>query len=344
MSRVRLVPLLPLVSLVLVAGLSGCSLASSPDAGSGEASQPTTQKAFTPLPAGAQYYTPPASGADPGADQPAGSAEVVGSLRPDSATPEQRVPQIVARGRIVVGISSSLNLMAFQNPTTGQVEGFDVDIAREIARDIFGDPNRVDFRFLTTAERENALTNHDVDIVVRTLSVTQDRAQRIQFSIPYLRTKTRILSLTSNPVTSADQLRGLTVCATRDSLFHRYATQVAPQSKFLLTYDWSDCLVALQQHQVQAIISDDAILSGIAAQDPWTHIAGPELGVADFAVGIPLDSEKFPTDGLVRQVNSTLLRMQSDGSWWRSYSRWLQPYVGSGGVPPAPVFRQEGEN
>ena len=67
-----------------------------------------------------------------------------GSLRPDDKKPEERIPEIVKRGRIIVGVDQSQYLLSFRDNATGELKGFEVDLAREIARDIFGDPDKVD--------------------------------------------------------------------------------------------------------------------------------------------------------------------------------------------------------
>ena len=128
---------------------------------------------------------------------------------------------------------------------------------------------------------------------------------------------------------------------TKDSTFQHNAQVIAPHSRFLITNDWSDCLVAMQQHQVQAIISDDSILSGLAAQDSNTHLVGQPYGSSDYAVGIAKSTPGKNTDGLVRQANSTLMRIRSDGTWQRLYDKWLGKYLGDSGVPPEPTYVQE---
>lgn len=294
---------------------------------------------FTPIPDGATYVNPPhESSANP---TPTPDTDVYETLAPDNSTPEERIPDIVRRGRIIVGVSSSLNFLGFQDPSNGNLEGFDVSLAREIARDIFGDPERIDFRFLSSAERVDALQHGNVDIVVRTMTIDRERRAKVAFSAPYLHAQARILASTSSSIRSADDLRDATVCVTKDSTFQHNAQVIAPHSRFLITNDWSDCLVAMQQHQVQAIISDDSILSGLAAQDSNTHLVGQPYGSSDYAVGIAKSTPGKNTDGLVRQVNSTLMRIRSDGTWQCLYDKWLGKYLGDSGVPPEPTYVQE---
>ncbi|HWB38293.1 MAG TPA: transporter substrate-binding domain-containing protein, partial [Rugosimonospora sp.] len=89
--------------------------------------------------------------------------------------------------------------------------------------------------------------------------------------------------------------------------------------------DWTDCLVMLQQGQVEAISTDDTILAGLAAQDPNVHLVGSRFTDEPYGIAV---SQKSPE--LVRFVNSVLDRMRSDGTWAAIYTKWL------GGPAPAP--------
>jgi len=81
---------------------------------------------------------------------------------------------------------------------------------------------------------------------------------------------------------------------------------------------WSDCLVLLQQGNVAAVSTDDSILAGLAAQDPWTKIVGPRFSNEPYGLAISKQHPDF-----VRFVNAVLQRMRSDGQWAASYARWV---------------------
>lgn len=293
------------------------------------------EPAGPPLPAGSVIEE-----ADNVPPTPPETEDVVGSLRPDDASPEERVPQIVDRGRLIVGIDQSQNLLSFRNPVTSQLEGFEVDLAREIARDIFGNSNAVDFRFIEAGQRENALLQGTVDVVISTMSITQDRQEILEFSTPYMNADVRMLTVQGSGVRTYEDLPGETVCIAEGSTSLEHARLHASESQLLLTRRWSDCLMALQQHQTDAIISDDTVLSGMAAQDPFTHLTGASVGQEHYGVAIAKESEERDTQGLVRQVNSTIERIRRDGTWWTMFDRWFGPYLTSLG-PPDLQYREE---
>lgn len=300
-----------------------------------QAQNQAQEPAGPPLPAGSVIED--AGNVPPSAPE---AEEVVGSLRPDDAPPEERVPQIVDRGRLIVGIDQSQNLLSFRNPVTSQLEGFEVDLAREIARDIFGNSNAVDFRFIEAGERENALLNDTVDVVISTMSITQDRQEILEFSTPYMNADVRLLTVQGSGVRTYEDLTGETVCIAEGSTSLEHARLHAPESQLLLTRRWSDCLMALQQNQANAIISDNTVLSGMASQDPFTHLTGAAVGQEHYGVAIAKEAEERNTEGLVRQVNSTMERIRRDGTWWTMFDRWFGPYLTSLG-PPDLQYREE---
>ncbi|APT85529.1 hypothetical protein CAQU_11265 [Corynebacterium aquilae DSM 44791] len=317
--------------LLLATGLtlSACSTPETPSMHDTQDAQPVTW----PLPPGAVLEQAGSVTPDPIEDD----ALPHGSLAPDNATPADRVPTIVDRGYVLVGVNQSQNLLSFRDPVTGQLQGFEVDIAREIARDIFGDPDRVEFRYVDASDFQEALDTGRVDMVLRSMSITAARQQHMAFSAPYLATSKQLLALTQSGVDSVRDLNGRTVCVANMSTALDRARQVATGANIIKVRNWADCLVALQQHQADAILADDAILAGIAAQDPYATLVGNNLSRENYGVVFPLPAEKPAAAGGIRQVNYTLARISRDGTWQKIYNRWLGPYQVSAGPPP-PVY------
>ncbi|WP_417287176.1 transporter substrate-binding domain-containing protein [Corynebacterium variabile] len=317
--------------------LSSAVILASCSSGDGLQQWPDPADPQVPLPAGAVF----SDGEDTGDVQDDGGAPF-GSLRPGDATPEQRVPEIIDRGRLIVGVSQSMNQLGFRDPVTGEMAGFEVDIAHEIARDIFGDPDKVDFRYIEGDGRDEALHDGDVDIVVRSMTVTRLRQMNVEFSIPYLSVNPRLLVTRNSGITSEEDLADKTVCATTRSTSAQALTSGIDHGRILLTETWPDCLMAMQHGQVDAIYSDSAVLSGLRAQDPNTELVGMSDHTDLYAVATAPPTVR-DTAGLVRQVNTTLERIRSDGTWDRLYEQWLAPYTGAGSQPEA-VYRTDEES
>ncbi|MDK8763695.1 glutamate ABC transporter substrate-binding protein [Corynebacterium sp. MSK218] len=264
-----------------------------------------------------------------GAGEAAAESEVepYGSYHPDDKTPEERVPDIIKRGRLIVGVDRSNNLLSYRDTATGEVRGFEVDIAREIARDIFGDPSKVDFRFVEASDRAKALNDRQVDMVIRTMTISPQRQREVAFSIPYMKTDARLLVLKKSGIHSVADTAGLTLCAAKGSTMVNAIRKHAPAADILETRAWGDCLMSLQLGQTDGIVVDDALLSGMLAQDSYTEIVGDALETQSYGVAVRKPDASYDSRPLIRQVNSTLERIRSDGTWLKLFNTWLGNYM-----------------
>lgn len=278
-----------------------------------------------PMPSGATVAS-----AAPGAAVQ--SCDATASLRP-STEAGPAVEAIRQRGRLVVGLDQNTNLFSFRDPVSGKLEGFDVDIAREVATDLLGDPAKVEFKLLESADRIDALVDQRVDVVVNTTTITCERAQQIAFSTVYFEASQRLLAPRDSPVRGPADLVGKRVCAQEGTTSLATIDRVAPAATLLAVPNWDDCLVALQQGQADVASTDDSILAGLAVQDPNLHIVGPNLEPEPYGIGVNQAQED-----LVRMVNASLERMRRDGTWLSLYEKWLTA-IGPAPNPPEPKYR-----
>ena len=307
------------VTVAAVTVLAGCGRAE------GVAPAPTLSLT-PPTPAGMEELQPELM---PPPEDTDGDCDLTASLRPfpDRAQADAAVANIRSRGRLIVGLDIGSNLFSFRDPITGEITGFDVDIAGEVARDIFGTPSQVEYRILSSADRVAALQNNQVDIVVKTMSITCERKKLVNFSTVYLTANQRILAPRESTIAQASDLSGKRVCAVKGTTSLQRIQEINPSPIIVSVVTWADCLVALQQRQVDAVSTDDSILAGLVAQDPYLHIVGPSMNEEPYGIGINLANT-----GLVRFVNGTLDRVRRDGTWNTLYRKWLTVL----GPPPAP--------
>ena len=262
------------------------------------------------------------------------SDDCTASLRPfpSKAEAAEAVSNIRNRGRLIVGLDIGSNLFSFRDPITGEITGFDVDIAGEVARDIFGTPSQVEYRILSSADRITALQNNQVDIVVKTMSITCDREELVNFSTEYLAANQRILAPRDSAIAGASDLAGKRVCAVTGTTSLQRIQKINPPPVIVEVVTWADCLVALQQRQVDAVSTDDSILAGLVSQDPYLHIVGSTMAKEPYGIGINKENP-----GLVRFVNGTLERIRRDGTWNTLYRKWLT-VLGPSPSPPVPRY------
>jgi polar amino acid transport system substrate-binding protein len=241
------------------------------------------------------------------------------SLRPPGSpqvTSGSFMAKIRARGHLIAGVDQSTYHFGFLNPLNGQIEGFDIDMIRAVAKAIFGRPDKVVFKAITDAQRIPDIESGAVDIVAHTMTITCDRLQQVDFSSVYFDAAQRVLVLKSSSANSLAALRGQKVCATSgsDSLARIAAAKAVPVA---VPY-WTDCLVLLQQGDVAAVSTDDSILDGLAAQDPWTKLVGPRLTDEPYGLAVSRQHPEF-----VRFANAVLAQLRANSQWAASYAHWI---------------------
>jgi polar amino acid transport system substrate-binding protein len=272
------------------------------------AAPPSTKSACPP--AATASYQPLSSVPRPGS-MPAGSLEAT----------------IAKRGRLVVGVSADTRLLGARNLKTNQFEGFDIEMARQVARAIFGDASKVQFRAISAAQRIPFLNQGadagGVDLVARAMTMTCARWSDVAFAGPYFMSYLRLLvrqdeaagTVEALGAEKAKQQRKARVCATNGTTTLDRVRKV-PDVEGVGVALTTDCMVLWQQGQVDAIAADDAILAGLAAQDPSAKIVGPlTLESEPYGLAVAKSHPEF-----VRFLNAVLEQMRRDGTWRSAYA------------------------
>jgi polar amino acid transport system substrate-binding protein len=277
------------------------------------------------------------------------SCDPTASLRPASPLPApgqmptgSTMAAIQKQGHLVVGVDQSTFRFGYRDPRTGQIQGFDIDVAREIARAIFGDPNAIELHALNSADRLPAVENKDghtptVDMVVSQVSMTCGRWQDVDFSSVYYLAHQALLVRLGSGIAGVPDLEGKTVCVTKGSTSEDNIKKLLATDKVNATIDEvesrADCLVHLQDGKADAITSDDTILTGFHLQDQLTQLLDASLHDEPYGIAIPQGNEDF-----VRFVNGVLDQMRSDGRWQAIDEKWLSS-LGPAPSPPTPTYK-----
>lgn len=250
--------------------------------------------------------------------------------------------------KLIVGTGTNAHLLSYRDPRDGQVRGFEAAIAEEIAFAIFGGDrakiaDRIQYRALNLVDRIPALVGKNdrgervetVDIVLAGMTMTCERWKDAAFSAEYYSARQRLLVNHNSGVESIDDLGGKKVCASTASVNLRPIAEAGSNPVPVGAANTSDCLVLLQQGQIDAVSTGDIILAGLAAQDPATRIVGPSLGADPTGIAISPD-----TPDLVRFVNGVLEKLIADGTWERLQQTWLAEHIGAA-EPPVLQYRPE---
>jgi ABC-type amino acid transport substrate-binding protein len=169
---------------------------------------------------------------------------------------EAPMDAIQSRGRIIAGVSYDIPGMGYRNPQTGLIEGFEADLARAIAATLLGAPDRVEFRPVTDAGRIPLLQSDQLDMVLSQLTITPDREEQVDFSIPYWVTREALLVPMGSSIKGFEDLKGKRITAVAGSVSIRRMKAALPDEKLVETRLSADCLEVIAKGEADAASND----------------------------------------------------------------------------------------
>jgi glutamate transport system substrate-binding protein len=234
--------------------------------------------------------------------------------------------KIQERGEITIGVKYDVPPFGFENPQTNEVEGFDVEMGRIIAEELGVEPKFVE---AISDNRIPFLQRGTVDLILSTMTINQERDLEIEFSEPYYIARGRILVPQDSDIRGIEDLAGKRVCTALGSTYEETIREEAPEADLQLVDTYSECLELLQNGAIDAISTDDVILTGMIIQDDTLQMVGDELTVEPYGAGIKEGDKEFQ-----RFVSDTLEAAQEDGRWDEIYQEWVGQYVPQDAQPP----------
>ncbi|MET0496552.1 MAG: glutamate ABC transporter substrate-binding protein [Actinoplanes sp.] len=292
----------------------------------------------SPLPDGLATPSPGASAtAGPGTTPPACNPRA--SLRPTALPAAGKMPsgsylaEIQKRGFLILGTSQDTLLFSSRNSFTGKIEGFDVDMGRQIAQAIFGDPDKIQIKVIAYDKRVSSAVDGSVDIVADTMTANCDRWTDVNFSSIYYEAGQKVLVSTDSKAKRIEDLAGKKICSAAGSTSFDNIAKVSTKPIAVAKPAFGDCLVAFQRNEVDGISTDDTILAGMAAQDPYAKVIGQPFTEEPYAMAMAKLHPDF-----ARFVNAVLERNRANGTWKKTYERWLGDF-GPAPAPPAAQYR-----
>ncbi|MEV0824491.1 serine/threonine-protein kinase [Nonomuraea rubra] len=198
---------------------------------------------------------------------------------PEPATSFATVADKVAQtGKIVIGVKGDLPGVALQNG--GEFEGFDIEIAKRIATELGA--KETTFVQVGRYDREPALAEGRVDLVVATYSIDQSRTQ---FAGPYYLAHQDLLVRAGDGIEKIGDLKGKRICAPNSPSVG--AVQDRVKVIPVTASDYAACMDLLRSGKVSAVPGDDLILAGFAARENMRYkILGAKLTNERYGVGI----------------------------------------------------------
>jgi glutamate transport system substrate-binding protein len=241
--------------------------------------------------------------------------------------------KIQAAGEIKIGVKYDVPPFGFKNPQNDEIEGFDVDLGRAIAEKLGVEPNFIE---AISDNRIPFLEDGTVDLVLSTMTINAERDQEIDFSEPYYIARGRILVPQDSDITGVDSLAGKNVCTALGSTYEETLKEQAPKAKLRLVDSYSECLELVQNGAVDAVSTDDVILTGMIIQDESLKLTeGEPLTTEPYGAGIKDGDTEFK-----EFVDGVLEEYKSDGGWAEAYEKWVGQYTDEQQDPPTMTLQE----
>jgi ABC-type amino acid transport substrate-binding protein len=240
--------------------------------------------------------------------------------------------KIQRNGEITIGVKYDVPPFGFLNPQTDEVEGFDVDLGRFIAEELGVKPKFIE---AISDNRIPFLERGTVDLILSTMTINAERDTEIDFSEPYYIAEGRILVPKGSDIKGLQDLNGKSVCTALGSTYEETIRERAPDADLRLVDTYSECLELLQNEAIDAISTDDVILTGMIIQDDSLQMVGDRLTVEPYGVGIKEGDKQMK-----RFVDQVLTQMEEDGRWEETYQKWVGRHLDRQEQPPEMTLQE----
>jgi aspartate/glutamate/glutamine transport system substrate-binding protein len=246
-----------------------------------------------------------------------------GATKDKAAAAPGSVESIKARGKLKVGVKVDVPKFGLKNEKSGEIEGFEIDIARAIAKKMMGDPSKVDLQGVTAKTRGPLLDNGEIDLVIATFTITEERKKSYNFSDPYFVDGVALLVKKSAGIAGLKDLNGKNIgvsqSATTKQAIQTEAEKAGIKVNFLEFGTYPELKSALDSGRVDCFSTDGSILQGYV--DDATTILPDRFSPQSYGV-----VSKKSNEELASFVNTAVAELKKSGELDKLVEKWsLKP-------------------
>jgi glutamate transport system substrate-binding protein len=266
------------------------------------------------------------SGDDDASTDAAGDVKGATATNVEKFAADTTLGKIQAKGEMTIGVKFDVPPFGVKNPQTGEVEGFDIEMGKAVAAKLGVKPKFIE---AISDNRIPFLEDGTADLILSTMTINEERVGQISFSDPYFIARGRVLVPGDSTITGVADLAGKNVCTALGSTYEANLKKQAPEAKLKLVDSYSECLELVQNGAVDAVSTDDVILTGMIIQDDTLKLVGDQLTQEPYGAGIKKDDAQ-----MVDFVNGVFKGLKDDGTWAKLHQQWIGKYTGEKGEVP----------
>lgn len=207
----------------------------------------------------------------------------------------------------------------------GQHQGFDIELAKRVAKDLLGDESKIEYVVTEAANRVEFLKSEKVDIVFASFSVTPEREEVVDFASPYLKSSLGIVSKKSQPIQTVEQLQNKTLIVNKGSIADNYFSKNYPKIQLLKYEQNTDAFNAFKDGRGDAIAQDSTYAFAWVRENPNYTVGISQIGNEDFIA----PAVKKGNITLLNWLNQEIQTLQKTGEIEKIYQKTLAPIYGT---------------
>ena len=233
------------------------------------------------------------------------------------------IEQLKQVGKVRIGVFSDKPPFGYVD-AQGKSQGFDVEIAKAITKDLLGDENKAEFVLVEAANRAEYLVSNKVDIILANFTVTPARKEVVDFANPYMKVALGVVSKDGGVITDIEQLKGKTLLLNKGTTADAYFTKNYPDIKTLKFEQNTETFEALRDGRGDALAHDNTLLFAWAKENPGFTMGIKNLGDQDT---IAPAVKKGDTE-LLNWLNAEIQKLGKEGVLKQAYDKTLLPIYG----------------
>lgn len=231
--------------------------------------------------------------------------------------------EIKEDGKIKIGVFSDKNPFGYVDEN-GEEQGYDVYFAKRIGKDLLGSEDAVEFVYVEAANRVEYLESAKVDIILANFTVTDERAEKVDFALPYMKVSLGIVSPDANEITDVEQLNGKTLIVVKGTTAETYFGENYPDINLLKFDEYQEAYDALLDGRGDAFSTDNTEVLAWALQNPGFTVGVESVGSAD---SIAPAVQKGNTD-LLNWIDDEIKGLADEEFFHKDFEETLAPVYG----------------
>ncbi|AQW81305.1 amino acid ABC transporter, periplasmic cysteine-binding protein [Campylobacter pinnipediorum subsp. pinnipediorum] len=255
----------------------------------------------------------------------------------NTTTQKDSITKIKERGFIRIGVFSDKPPFGFVD-SNGKNQGYDIYLAKRIAKDLLGDENKIKFELVEAASRVEFLVADKVDVILANFTVTPERKEIVDFALPYMKVALGVVSPSGDVVSDISQLKDKKLIVNKGTTADAYFTKNHPEIKLIKFDQNTETFAALLDGRGAALAHDNTLLFAWIKENQGFNIGIQTLGDQDYIAPAVNKGNKV----LLDWINNEITKLEEENFFHKAYDETLKN-IYSDDIKPEAVVVEGGK-